>query len=231
LDETQHEIKINLQKMAKEAPLASRIGIQITNEEGFAESSIGSVEDDLDGRAIRLAADQFNIDAFFLNAAYSRATEKYGLDTEALLSHIQSAPFFPSERVWMLREGLAAWSTGDSVKAIHVLVPQVEAACRELLVLSGVSVRVPNMWVGGTMVKGMGDVLRDGVFRRDELKDVGFHLRALYTDPRGLNLRNKLAHGLVHEGFLGMGIAHLVVHSLLLLAAFRIVSRPPAPTP
>jgi lysyl-tRNA synthetase class 1 len=74
-------------------------------------------------------------------------------------------------------------------------------------------------------------VLRDDVFRRDELKDVGFHLRALYADPRGLNLRTNLAHGLVHEGFLRADIAYVVVHSLLLLATFRIVNKPSESTP
>lgn len=37
----------------------------------------------------------------------------------------------------------------------------------------------------------------------------------LYTSPKGFNLRNKLAHGLAGPDAIGLGMANLVVHSLL----------------
>jgi Domain of unknown function (DUF4209) len=122
---------------------------------------------------------------------------------------------------------LAAWFDDDPVKAIHLLVPQIEAACRDLLASAGASVRKPNPRVSGSRVIGLGDVLGNKVFKQGGMKDVGFHLRALYTDPRGINLRNKLAHGLAHGGILGMGVANLVVHSILMIAALSIKHKQP----
>lgn len=55
---------------------------------------------------------------------------------------------------------------------------------------------------------------------------VRFRLRALYSDARSINLRKRLAHGLVHPGLLGMGVANWVLHSLLLVAAMRVTRNP-----
>jgi hypothetical protein len=57
---------------------------------------------------------------------------------------------------------------------------------------------------GGFEVIGMGAVLSHPAFRQGVPKDFQFHLRALYTDPRGVNLRNHLAHGMAH-GFGKLG--------------------------
>ena len=42
------------------------------------------------------------------------------------------------------------------------------------------------------------------------------------SDPRGINLRNNIAHGLVRHELLNMGLANWVVHSLLLIAMLKI---------
>ena len=54
------------------------------------------------------------------------------------MAWVSSAPVSNAERLPLVREGLAAWFAEDYVKAIHVLVPQVEAAVRELLSRSAV---------------------------------------------------------------------------------------------
>jgi hypothetical protein len=44
----------------------------------------------------------------------------------------------------------------------------------------------------------------------------------LYQDPRGLNVRNELAHGLAPYELFGLGLANLVVHSIILIGTFRV---------
>ncbi len=120
-----------VQEMAEKAPLSSMMTATVMGADGFTTATISSVENDLEGRAIQHAAHTFNWNAPFLYFALNRAKEKYGFDLEAVVAHINGAPFFAPSREPLLREGLAAWLTEDSVKAIHVLVPQVEAACVE----------------------------------------------------------------------------------------------------
>ena len=218
--------KKTVQEMAEKTPLSSMMTATVMGADGFTTATINSVDDDLEGRAIQHAADAFNWKAPFLYVALNRAKEKYGFDLEAVIAHVNGAPFFAPSREPLLREGLAAWLAEDAVKAIHVLVPQVEAACRDLLAALGAPVMKHDAKTGGFEVIGMGAVLNHPAFRKGVPQDIRFHLRALYSDVRGVNLRNHLAHGMAHVGLMGMGLGNWVVHSILLLANLRIKQRP-----
>ena len=218
--------KKSLQEMMAQAPLMSMMPVAIMSQDGFTEATVRSVEDDLEGRAIQHTADRFSWEAPFLYSALTRAKEKHGFDLEHLIEHIRTSPFFAANREAVLREGLAAWLADDPLKAIHVLVPQIEAACRDLLSALGAAVRKPNPQTGGSRVIGFGEVLSHDRFKNGVPKDIRFHLRTLYTDPRGINLRNHLAHGLVYEGILGMGVANWVVHSILMIVTLKMKQQP-----
>ena len=47
--------------------------------------------------------------------------------------------------------------------------------------------------------------------------DLTIHFMALYADPRGFNLRNDLAHGLLSADRMTMAVASRVLHTLLVL--------------
>jgi hypothetical protein len=200
-----------------DAPLNALIPMAIVTGDGFTEATIGSVDNDLEGRMYQMAANHLGIDEVFVHAAFQRIEEKHGLTVDDLVAVIMASPFVGREQEHLIRVGLEAWKAGDAITAIHILVPQVEAAFRGVLAASGVAVRRPNPKVAGSKVIGFGEVLSQEIFKTGALKDIGFHLRALYTDPRALNLRNKLAHGLAHGGTLTLGTATMVVHSLLLV--------------
>ncbi len=222
----EEEAQKTVQEMAEKTPLLSMMTATVMDADGFTTATINSVEDDLEARAVQHATDTFNWNAPFLYFALNRAKEKYGFDLEAVVAHINRAPFFAPNREPLLREGLAAWLAEDSIKAIHILVPQVEAACRDLLAALGAPVMKHDAKTGGFEVIGMGAVLNHPAFRKGVPPDIRFHLRALYSDARGVNLRNHLAHGMAHIGLMGMGLANWVVHSILLLADLRIKRRP-----
>ena len=48
-------------------------------------------------------------------------------------------------------------------------------------------------------------------------EDVSFYLRATLTSPKGLNIRNKLCHGLVSPNTFNVQIADRLIHILVLL--------------
>lgn len=221
-DSTRESIK----NIAKNAPLIAMIPSQIMGSDGFTKATIGSIDDDLDGRTIQHAADLFNWNAPWLSFALNRAKNKYSIDLEKLIAALSKSPFFAKDREPLLREGLGAWLAEDAVKAIHVLVPQLEAALRDLLAASGASVMIHDPNTGGFKAIGMGAILDQDVFRTPALKNIRFHLRALFCDPRGINLRNHLAHGIAHPGMFNMGLANWAMHALFLVGILRIQSNP-----
>jgi hypothetical protein len=215
------QVEASVLELAKTAVLHSRVTLSIMRHDGFASAQIGSVEEDLDGRAIHQAATMFGNTAPFLNVAFGRFRDKHKVDLELLMSALAKGPLYPPERLKLVEEGVAAWFTEDWIKAIHILVPQVEAALRDLLASLGGAVMKPNPKYGGFQAVGLGEVLTHDIFRRQLPEDMQFHLRVLFQDPRGLNLRGEAMHGLaVHELF-GRGLANWVLHSIIMLGLIR----------
>src|SRR5690606_22280678 len=90
------------------------------------------------------------------------------------------------EDLTLLMEGVMAWYRGDLVKAIHVLVPQIEVGLRRLVAVLGGPVTKPHPAVSGvSVVKAMGDILYDKEIVGALGEDLVLHFRALYADPRG----------------------------------------------
>jgi hypothetical protein len=152
----------------------------------------------------------------------ARIREKHGLDLERFMAWLSESHVFLPERMPLTREGLAAWFAEDYVKQVHVLVPQIKAAVRDLLSKLGGSVRRPDTNNGGFRVLGFGEVLSDEVFRSRVPSDLRFHLRVLYQDSRGINLRNVVAHGLGLPDLFGRGSGNWVVHTIVLLGGLRV---------
>jgi len=140
-----------------------------------------------------------------------------------LLGFLSKSPLFAAVRQELLREGLAAYEQGDFVKAIHVLIPQVECALREFLGRLGVPTRKPaRNHPGVNEAKNMNDILADERMRSVLGERVWRYLILVYIEKRGgLNLRNDVAHGLLDPSAFNRQIADYVFHTLLALSLVR----------
>jgi hypothetical protein len=216
------ETKDRLQKIGAEAPLFSMLPSSITNSDCFTVASVGSIEEDIDGRAIQHAATILAQQSPWLNLALEKIKEQFSLDVNALMELITASPLFPFRHHQLVREGVEAWVTKDSIKATHILVPQVESALRELLKILGGAVMVPDVDIGGFKAIGLGQVLNHSIFKEKIPTDIRFHFRVLYNDPRGLNVRNELAHGLISPELLDMELANWILHSVIFLSLIRV---------
>ncbi len=207
---------------AARSPLSAHISINITGRDGFPKATIGAVDDDLDGRTVYHAAHLMSQGAPWLNVAWERLKKKHSVDLEQVIEWLSQCPFFPPSRLHFVREGLAAWFAGDMVKAIHVLIPQVEAALRDVLAALGgaVTKRGPNGG-GGFQMISLGEVLSHERFKAAVPENIRFHFKVLYQDPRGLNVRNEIAHGVAAFELFGLGLANMVVHSLIVIGVLR----------
>lgn len=209
-----------------QSSISAHIPIMITGRDGFTKATIGSVRDDLDSRVVYHAAQVISQQGPWLNLAWERIRAKHGADLEAVLQWLSRSPCFPPERLPFIREGLAAWLAGDHVKTVHVLVPQVESSLRDLLAALGGVVTKPDRH-GGSQKISLGEVLEHERFTKVP-EAIRFHFQVLYQDSRGMNVRNELAHGILAFEVLGLGLANIVVHSIVLMGAFRLEPAPDA---
>jgi hypothetical protein len=206
------------QQSLSATPLFARIPIVIDQSGmGHPEARIGGMEDDPEGRLIYQLSQNIEFESLFLAAALDKVRERHTLTAEQLADILFASPLFTDERRTLILEGISAYYNGDHVKAVHLLVPQIEHAMRILLVSLGIPASKPGAVVGTMQMKNLGDILWEPRIREFVPEDLRLYFTALLTDARGHNLRNRLCHGLLTHEELRRPISDRVIHVLLCL--------------
>jgi len=204
-----------------EGPLFGNLKVQ-TVAEGQIVSEVGGASDDPEGRAVLGIEHSIKGVAPVLRAAIGKLCERYGLNPEATLSLLRASPLFDTAQIGLVCDGIEAYFGGDHVKAIHVLVPQIERSLRNLLGLLGQPTNKNVRGQVGVMEeKSLNVVLDDRAMQAYLPNDVWAYLSAFLTDVRGMNVRNRIAHGLFNKEDCGQYLSDRVIHVLLLLAMIR----------
>src|SRR5690606_6696263 len=113
----------------------------------------------------------------------------------------------------------------DYIAAIHILIPQIEAAFRRLINLSGGVTLKPSKNYGGFRVKLFGEILSDPIIEEVFSEDHKLYFKVLFVDPRGLNLRNNVSHSLNSVNTFNKANANLLIHVLFNLSLVRYVEK------
>lgn len=135
----------------------------------------------------------------FIEPARDEIVQQHVVTIQPFLDLVARSEFVPSGRESIWAMGLHAGMIGDSLSAVHILVPQVEHSLRALLLRSG---KVPVAWTkdGYEEAPDLNAVLRDPALEAILGKDLLFTMTALFVNRFGGNLRNRLAHGLMETG-------------------------------
>ncbi|MGH9688208.1 MAG: DUF4209 domain-containing protein [Candidatus Acidiferrales bacterium] len=219
-----------LEKLRSGAPFLSMIPIKIVETGGFTTGQIGSLDDDPEGRLHKQLEQIIGFYQPLLAHVLAKLWERYAPTADNVLDFLCESPLFADSRDGLLKDGLEAYQQEDFVKAIYVLVPQIEHILRNFLGRVGIPVRktVRNQ-PGITDAKNMNDVLADPRMRRVLTENLWRYLAVVYVDRRGLNLRNDLAHGLVPRAGFNRYVADRVFHTLLALSLVRAAQGKPEP--
>ncbi|MCK4342030.1 MAG: DUF4209 domain-containing protein [Phycisphaerae bacterium] len=206
--------------------IMAHFGIRILGDQQVL-ADIGSMELDLDGRVIHQLSQEMDIGWRFLALALNRIREKFSATADTLLDFIRPGALFDPIREPLLRQGFEAYLQDDHVKAVHVLVPQIEAMLRKLLGNLGQPTSKRMRSTKGVMQeKTLTDILEQepavaAFFKENGLEDWHTYLRMFLTDPRGWNLRNRLAHGLMAPHEFSRQVSDWVLHAILMLGLLR----------
>jgi hypothetical protein len=221
-----------LRRMVNETPLLARIAVQ-KSEEGFTVASAGSVIDDPDNRLLLELARYIEATTPMLSLALERALTRHSLGLDAISAHLHLSPVFRADRRDLIEAGLSAHLAGDYVKAAHVLIPQIEEACRTLLGLLGEPMtRVKGQSKGLLHQKNLNEILDEPAVRATLREDALLYLKAFLTEPIGLNVRNRLSHGLMSAFEFTRLLSDRILHVLLMLGQVRNSPRTaPGPDP
>jgi len=197
-------IEDQIKNLAKQAPLQFLIAEQILAPNGkVIAHRPGGLENDqavLEAQTYKYLShnQKIHIDCT-IESARIQINEEHGISVRDIMHLISDSPFVPPGRKWIFARGIHAGLKGDFLMAAHLLVPQVENSVRYVLSQAGVI----TSGIDSEMIQEDYDLNRtlrmkeaEGVFGEDLI----FDLRGLLVERFGSNLRNRIAHGLMHIG-------------------------------
>jgi len=214
------EVKKQLDELSKIAPLIYLITHKIQDHEGRVISTVGPLEEDLEGHIALQVSQNMNIESFFLRETIKALVKKFNFDAATIVNYLYESPIFEEKRRKFFIKGLEAYLNGDFLVALHILISQIEALARNLAEKTGTDVLKPSR-LGGFNYKTLDDLLREENIIKVLGEDMCLYLRVLLCDPRGWNLRNDICHGLIDIEALNQMTADRVFHALLCLSLVK----------
>jgi hypothetical protein len=212
--QSRKEVEGQINRLKEEAPLMVMLTHSIMADNHVA-AKVGSVEDDPFGRLIQQATQLMSLNDIWLIQALDKAIEVHSARPEHFATWAARTRLF--DDLTLLMEGITAWYDQDFVKAVHVLVPQVEVGLRAIASKLGKPITKPHKVDGVSVAINMGDILYSKEIVEALGSDLTLHFLTLYADPRGFNVRNDLAHGLLRADSIHFPLACRVIHTLLVL--------------
>ncbi|MBI1814045.1 MAG: DUF4209 domain-containing protein [Deltaproteobacteria bacterium] len=209
-----------VERAAKEAPLMSRIRQVLHDADGRPTASVGSVEEDLDGRVILYGSLNLQVQAPLLGLSIDTLFSKHLPSAQTIVEYLVGTLLFERSRDGLLESGLTAYLRREFHATACTLIPEIEAAVRRLLVLNGGEIYRRSR-TGGLLVRTLEEMLRDGAVAEVLGQRVTWYFRVLLTDARGWNLRNSVCHGLLLPASFGREVADRIFHAILVLSLVR----------
>jgi hypothetical protein len=214
------EAEKQIKELSRKFVLQYLVKTVIQDHKGRPVAQIGPVKDDLEGHIVRQISQNMSFLSFFLRAVIDRFKKKFSPSDEDLVKYLYEFPVFAEDKKEIISKGLKAYLDEDYPVGVHLLVPQIEDSLRNIIVMSGGNVNKPGR-SGGLNLKTFGEILRDKIMTDVFNEDIAYYLRVLFTDPRGLNLRNRVCHGFIPGQQFKSEITDRVFHGLLLLGQVR----------
>ena len=140
-----------------------------------------------------------------------------GLEVDTLVSAVRRICYVEDGQLDVIKLGLERYFDGDYASALHILVPQLEDVLRGAAsYLGGTTTSVRG---GVTTEKDLGQILETPELLKLFGADVIYNLQHTFTEQLGLNLRNRVSHGLVRKVDCTGPNCALVIHAFLRVAA------------
>lgn len=206
-----------------ERSIADMIQKSLYDHTGRKVSTVGAIDADAYGNIMTLMGRSMTLMSGIIQFILKAGRDKGIIEPNAMMRTIAGCIWFDPLKHAILNRAFLAYQENDPIVFLHLAVPQVEAACLKMFEQHG-----GQIWKegknGGYHVRLLDDVLRDKAFSALVSEKVSLYLRAVFTDQRGWNLRNNIAHGMVAGESLTTEKADRVFLVLLLLCFLKLES-------
>lgn len=191
----------------------------ITDDYGRTIAEIRPLREDFDTHLALHISESITYNSALLELIWKRAIEMGLLTKDNILGFIKKSAIIESERLQLISKALDAYFEGDNVVFIHLIIPQIEQSMRNLLEINRGSVYTFKN--NGYPYKTFDTVLREPAVAENLGEDHATYFRLLFTEQKGINLRNEMAHGMMRPEKFTKSLSAIVLHSLLCLGMIR----------
>lgn len=215
------QVKEQIFDLSKKAPLTFIIGRQLQDEKGRVVATIGPLEDDLEGHIVSQVSQNLSFSSYFLRNIFQKSIDDKGLCKEQISKFIENSPIINNDRFEIINKGLEAYFKKDFLITIHLLIPQIEEAIRNIIEFTGGNVLKPSKGGGGYHLRTFDEILRDDIIKKVLGEDTADYFRILFTDQRGWNIRNIVCHGMASPNIFNYETSDRIIHALLCLGLIK----------
>lgn len=207
--------KEHLLEISKQAFL---FPIQIYDYKGRPTALISDDENDIEDRLVLYMSKSLEFEAVFIHNVIKENFKKGHFLKESIMDFLRKCPLFEEDRFEIIERGIEAYLDEDYITMIHLLIPQVENAIRNLVELLDESTLESKKSNNTLQLKTLDTLLREKSLLNISENFV-YYMRVLYTDPRGWNLRNLVCHGLSPLKYFNPVTADRIFHSLICIGS------------
>ncbi|MGC9261506.1 MAG: DUF4209 domain-containing protein, partial [Phycisphaerae bacterium] len=128
-----------------------------------------------------------------------------------------SREFFETARRDVLTKGIEYAMTTEHLNAAHILIPQIEHAMRVLVEQGQGSTYQPTQRADATPLKLLPALLEESSVQTKFGERYITYVKTVLTEEMGLNLRNKLCHGMMESDEFSPITSAILLHVLMVL--------------
>lgn len=215
--------KEDLQKSAIDHPLPYLVTNTLIDGKGRTTAAIGPIKEDFQGHLAKYSSLILNYHSFLLHFVLEGGISKGILTTESVLEFLKRSCIIEEERFNIIERSLHAFFDGDYLVFIHLIIPQFEESMRNLLEMNGGNILIDKS--KAYQLKTFHQVLEDPIVEEAFGESNIHYFKVLFTDSRGWNLRNRVAHGMYEPTLFNRQTAERLFHAILCLGMIRLIEK------
>ncbi|WP_410567041.1 DUF4209 domain-containing protein [Acinetobacter sp. H1(2024)] len=197
----------------------------IIDENGRIKQKINANNDGSESILIKEMSEIIISNSSFFNLFLREIINKNNKSSKKLVDLIYKSPFFKVENREIIYKGVEAFINEDHLVCVHLLIPQIEVAFKKIIELQSGNILQKNN------LDGVNFQTLDSLVKNDLVKNIFddetiFYIRTVLSDPRGLNIRNDVCHGIVNADRFDFSYSLLVMHIVFLLAQNKLDEGP-----
>jgi hypothetical protein len=212
-----------LLELAREAPMQYSFPIQLQDGKGRTITTVGPIGNDLEGHILLKISEHLQYSAFPLHLVLEYGVNNKILTPDIILEFLSKSAIINSSRLTLFSKALQYYFTEDYLGFIHVVIPQIEEALRNMVEINGGNVlKFKN---DAFNLKLFDEIIRNPIVNSILGDDIQTYLRIVLSDPRGWNLRNETCHGMLEIEQFNKQSADRVLHTVLCLGLVRMQAK------